>query len=435
MNEKSAAARASRLLIVPLAAVALIPVLLTELGVFPIHDLVGDAIPDTIVFEHGAQGLLQGNLPYSAHFLTAPYSHVVFVYPPLSLLLMIPPLLAGSKYSFGFAIEMILLLAGGLWLLAGACRRAGVVYPVALTAAALMVAVGPALVTRVDGLQGLGVAAAALALRSRRFALAVALVTVAALVKETVVVAALPIVVWALWPPEGKGWTEGLGGRAAAVGLGLIPAAVILVTFLVWSQGRVLNAAFASLHRGVEIESVPATVDYLLRPFFRITSYTGQIGSVQVSGRLVSPLAAVVAVAGVAALIWGSVHFARARRRPVTAVAFAIAVAVASTPVLSPQYLLALLPVLVLAATTEFGLTRANVLLGSGFVMAILTQIEFPDLFSSVVALDPLAMAIVALRNLLLIAIAVNLARADRASTTELEPSAVIGPTGSADLG
>jgi hypothetical protein len=435
VNDKSVAARASRLLILPLAAVALIPLLLTELGVFPIHDLVGDAIPDTIIFEHGAQGLIQGNLPYGAHFLTAPYSHVVFVYPPLSLLLMIPPLLAGSKYSFGFAIEMLVLLAGGLWLLAAACRRARVVYPVALTAAALMVAVGPVLVTRVDGLQGLGVAAAALALRGRRFALAVALVTVAALVKETVVVAALPIVVWALWPPEGKRWTEGLGRRAAAVGLGLIPAAVILVTFLVWSHGRVLNAAFASVHRGVEIESVPATIDYLLRPLFRITSYTGQIGSVQVSGQLVSPVAAVVAVAGVAALLWGAVHFARARRRPVTAVAFAIAVAVASTPVLSPQYLLALLPVLVLAATTEFSLSRANLLLGSGFVMAILTQIEFPDLFSSVVALDPLAMAIVALRNLLLIAIAVNLARADRVPASEPQSRTVIRPTTSPNVG
>jgi hypothetical protein len=428
MNEKSVAARASRLLILPLAAVAMVPVLLTELHVFTIYDLVGDAIPDTIIFEHGAQGLVQGHLPYGAHFLTAPYSHVVFVYPPLSLLLMIPPLLAGSKYSFGFAIEMLVLLAGGLWLLAGFCRRAGVVFPVALVAAAMMFAVGPVLVTRVDGLQGLLIAGAALALRSHRTALAVALVTVAALVKETVVVAAIPVVVWALWPPLGKGWTEGLGRRAATVGLGLVPAAALLLTFVVWSRGRVIAAAFASVHRGVEIESLPATISYLLHPFFRLTSYTGQIGSVQLSGPVVSPAAAAVALAGLAALVWGAFHFARERRRPVTAVAFAIAVAVASTPVLSPQYLLALLPVLVLTASTECGRTRANVLLGSGFLMALLTQLEFPDLFSAVVALNPLAMAIVALRNLLLIAIAVNLARADPGPSPESELARVGAP-------
>ncbi|MGH7641518.1 MAG: glycosyltransferase 87 family protein [Candidatus Dormibacteria bacterium] len=428
MNRRSPAARAARLLLLPLTAVALIPVLLTELHLFPVHDLVADAIPDTIVFQHGAQGLIEGHLPYGANFLSAPYGHVVFVYPPLSLLLMVPPLLAGAWYSFGFAIEMLVLVGIGLWLFAVAARRSGIVFPVALTAAALMIAVGPVLVTRVDGLQGLAVAGAALALRSGRIALAVALVTLAAVVKETVLVAALPIVVWALWPPSGSRWSEGLGRRAAQVGQGLIPSAAVLLTFVIWSRGHVIAAAFASVHRGVEIESVPATITYLLQPLFRITSYTGSIGSVQLSGRLVSPVAAVVAVAGVAALIWGVIHFVRERRRPITAVAFAIAVAVASTPVLSPQYLLALLPVLALAASTEFSESRANLLLGTAFLMAILTQIEFPDLFSSVVALDPLAMTILALRNLLLIAIAVNLARADPGPQPAPSPERVAAP-------
>ena len=419
MNHRSLAVRVSRLAIVPLAILGLVPVLLNELGITPINDLVADATPDLLVFEHGAQGLIQGHLPYAVHFLSAPYGHVAFVYPPLSLLLMVPPLLAGSRYEFGFAVEMLLLLAGGFWLLASSCRRVGVVYPVALIAAALMFALGPVLVTRVDGLQGLMVAGAALALRSRRVTLAVALVTLAALIKETVVVAALPIVVWGLWPPAAQPWTVGLGGRVKAVGLGLIPAALLMVVFLAWSQGRVIAAAFSSIHRGVEIESVPATLAYLLSPIVRLTSYTGHIGSVQVSGRLVSPVAAGVALVGVVAVLGGVFHFAKEGRRPVTSVAFAIAAALASTPVLSPQYLLALVPVLVLAATTEFGRTRRYVLLGSGLGLALLTQVEFPDLFSQVVALNPLAMVVVALRNLLLISIAVNLARADPDPTPE----------------
>jgi hypothetical protein len=345
---------------------------------------------------------------------------------------MVPPLLAGAKYySFWFAIEMLVLLGAGVWLLGGACRRAGVVYPVALTAAALLIAVGPVLVTRVDGLQGLAVAGAALALRSRRIALSVAMVTLAALVKETVVLATIPIVVWALWPAVGQGWTEGLGRRVAQVGVGLVPAAAVLLTFVVWSRGGVISAAIASVHRGVEIESVAASISFILHLFLPLSRYSGTLASIQLSGPQVSPAAAVVAVVGVVALVWGTFHFARERRRPVTAVAFAIAVTIASTPVLSPQYLLALLPVLVLAASTEFSRSHANLLLGSGFLMAILTQVEFPDLFSQVVAFNPLVIAVLALRNLMLIAIAVNLARADPGPAPEPEFAPVIGPAGS----
>lgn len=243
-------------------------------------------------------------------------------------------------------------------------------------------------------------------------ALAVALVTLAALVKETVVVAALPVVVWALWPSEGEKWTEGLGRRASRVGLGLVPAVLVLLTFEVWSKGNVLAAAAASIHRGVEVESVPATISYLLHPIFGATTYIGKLASVQVSGPQVPLVAAVVAVVGGVALVWGAVHFARRRRRPASAIAFAIAVTLATTPVLSPQYLLALMPVLVLAAGTEFTRPRATLLLSSGLVVALLTQVEFPYLFASVAALHPLGTAVVAARNLLLIALAINLVRA-----------------------
>lgn len=413
MSRKSAAAWASRLVLVPLTGLALIPVMLTELHVFPLHDLVGSAIPDTIYFWHAAQGLMQGHVPYGIHFLTAPDSSKVFVYPPLSLLLAVPPLVAGSAYPFAFAVEMLVLLAAGLWVVERSCRRAGIAFPVALTTAALLVALGPVVVTRFDAVQGLAMVGVALALSSRRMALAVALVTLAALIKETVVVAALPVVVWALWPPAGVRWTEGLGRRITTVGLGLVPAVVVLATFVVWSRGRVVAGAIASVHRGVEIESVAATISYLLHPIFRLSSQYGSLGSAQVSGAQVSVVAAVVVVVGVAALIWGTFHFARERRRPATAIAFALVVALASTPVLSPQYLLALMPVLVIAATTECGRTRGNWLLASALVVALLTQAEFPYLFASVAALQPLGMAIVALRNLLLIGIAVYLARAD----------------------
>jgi len=420
MRQDSAVAGAVRLLILPLTALALVPVMLTELHVFSLHDLVGSAIPDTIFLEHAAEGLVRGHLPYGADFLTKPDRQLVFVYPPLSLLLAIPPLLAGSFYSFGFAVELLVFLGLGLWLLHRACQHVGLPFPVALAAGLLLVAMGPVVVTRLDGLQGLALAGAALALRSRRMALAVALVTLAVLVKETVVVALLPVVVWAIWPRGAQTWRQGLGRRLGAVALGLTPALLVVAAFAVWSRGNVFAAASTSLHRGVEIESLPATISYLLSPIFKLTSYSGSLGSQQVSGSQVGLVAAVVAVIGVVALVWGSVHFAREGRRPATTVAFALAVGLATTPVLSPQYLLALVPVLALAAGSESGRARSWLLLAACLAMALLTQAEFPYLFGSVAKLDPVGTTIVALRNLLLIVITLSLARAPAAPSAEV---------------
>ena len=412
MEEDQLVLRISRILIVPLAAVVLIPLLFTELHIFSSHDLVGSAIPDTVFLEHAAQGLVRGHIPYSSNFMVAPDTRLTFIYPPLSLVLSLSPLLAGGHYSLGFSIQMVVLTGVGLLALHVFCRRCGISFPIALTAAVLLVAVGPVLLTRLDGVQGLALAGAALALRSRRMALAVALVTLSVLVKETVVVALIPVVVWALWPAAEVHWSDGLGRRAAAVGWGLVPALVVAVTFLVWSRGQVLSAAFAAIHRGVEIESIPASISYLTHPLLRLHSYIGQLGSSQVSGPQVTVAAAVAGAIGVVALVWGAIHFAREGRRPVTTIAFAVAVSMTATPVLSPQYVLGFMPVLVLAAALEFTAVRSYLLLGTGLITALLTQAEFPYLFSSVAALEPPGMIVVVVRNLLLIALAVNLARA-----------------------
>jgi hypothetical protein len=200
----------------------------------------------------------------------------------------------------------------------------------------------------------------------------------------------------------------------------LTPAVVVVLAFAAWSRGNVFAAASTSLHRGVEIESIPATISYLLSPIFKLTSYSGGLGSQQVSGSQVGWVAAVVAGIGVVALVWGSVHFAREGTRPATAVAFAVAVGLATTPVLSPQYLLALLPVVVLAAGSESGRARGWLLLAACLAMALLTQAEFPYLFGSVAKLDPVGTTIVALRNLLLIVITVGLAWTPAAPSAEV---------------
>ncbi|MGH7667803.1 MAG: glycosyltransferase 87 family protein [Candidatus Dormibacteria bacterium] len=412
MTPQDPVAHLARVILLPLAALGLGPVLLLEWHLSSQHDLVASAIPDVLFFEHAARGLLAGHVPYLNHFLTPPFGRFVFVYPPLTLLLTLPALLAGSHYEVGFAAEVLALLVLGLWLLQTALRRGGGTFPIALVVAVLLLSLGPLLVTRVDALQGLIVAGAALALRNRRITTAVVLVTLAVLVKETVVMALLPVLGWALWPSPGAGLTEGIGARARAVGWGLVPAALLVLGFSVWSRGEVFAAALASIHRGVEIESIPATLSYLTRPWFGLSTHAGDLGSVEIAGPQVAALAAVVALLGVVALGWGTLHFLRERRRPATAVAFAVAVGLAATPVLSPQYLLALVPVLVLAAVTEFEPGRGRLLLGGCLLAGLLTQLEFPYLFNSVDSLAPLGMATLALRNLILVALTVVLAGA-----------------------
>ncbi len=395
--------------VVALAVLGLLPVLLTEARLLPIHDLVGATIPDVFYLDHAAQGLLMGHAPYAAGFLAAPDGKLQFIYPPLSLLLTFPPLLFGRLYTVGFSLEVLLLVVAGLLLLDHGARRSGLGFPLALIVALFLAAIGPLLVTRVDALQGLLLAGAALALRGRRQALAVALVAIAVLIKETALVAAVPLVAWLIWAGPGRSWAQRLGSALRVLGIGLLAPLVLVVVFLVWSGGGLVGSSLASLSRGIEIESVPATIAALLRPLFPLTTYVGKLGSDQIRGQELGVLAVSVAVAGLVALVWGSVHLARERRRPATALAFAIAISLASTPVLSPQYLLALLPPLAVAAVTEAGPRRRLQLLLGGLLLALLTQVEFPYVFDSVASLGAAGTWLVAVRNLVLVMVAVLL--------------------------
>ena len=56
LSVSSSTARRLRILWVPLLILAAVPVLLTEAGAFPSHDLVGSAIPDIIYLSHAASG-------------------------------------------------------------------------------------------------------------------------------------------------------------------------------------------------------------------------------------------------------------------------------------------------------------------------------------------------------------------------------------------
>lgn len=384
---------------------AVVPTLVKELGLLPHGDtLVGIVNEDVVYLSHGAFGLALGHVPYLPHFMTDPYQHLAFLYPPLTLLLAMPPVLAGHHYLLAFSLEVLALILLGTVALGAAVRRSGRRAPVGVVTAALLLAAGPIVMTRFDGLQGLLVAGSALALIRRHNLVAVALVALAVLIKETAVLAAVPVILWCLFPEPGAG--VGLGQRLKELGLGLAPALLIFAFFLVWSHGAEVTSSLDSVHRGLEVESVPASVAILLGHFFPARSYLGSISSWQLASPIAAPLAASFIAVGGLTVVVAAALFARQHRHPATAVAGCVAVGLCATPVLSPQYLLDLLPALALAACLELPARRGAQLVLLGLVMALLTQAEFPTLFMLVAHLQPVGVILVAVRNLLLLATA-----------------------------
>lgn len=393
------------LFLIALAAGALLP---TEFGLLARHSAVQSTIGDVAYFAHAARGLLQGHTPYRSGFLSRPDQSLPYLYPPLTLLLALPPIAAGNEYTAAFSLEILILSLLACAVLGHFARRLGLGAPVGLTAAVLIVATGPVWLTRVDSLQGLLVAGSALALAGGRRTVAVALVAIACLVKETALLAAVPVGVWCLAPDRGNvlPWPK----RVRELLWGLTPALLIFTLFLVWSRGGEVSSSLTSVHRGMELESIPASVALALSHFVPVHVYRGALASEQLRGSDVSILAILAISLGSVIIAAGSILLALGHRHPATAIAMAVAVGLCATPVLSPQYLLDLLPVLAVVGYVETPKAWGVRLILLGLLLAILTQAEFPYLFGSVVALQPSGLAVLLLRNALLILVAAILA-------------------------
>lgn len=393
------------LFLIVLAAGAVFP---TELGLLARHSAVQSTIGDVVYFAHAAYGLMQGHIPYQPGFLSRPDQGLPYLYPPLTLLITLPPVVAGGNYTAAFSLEILILSLAGCAALAHFAKHLGVAAPVGLTAAVLIVATGPVWLTRVDSLQGLLVAGSALALVGGRRTMAVALVALACLVKETAVLAAVPVGVWCLAPDSGNllTWTR----RVRESLLGLVPALLIFSLFLIWSSGGEVTSSLSSIHRGMELESIPAGVAIALSHFFPVHLYRGALASEELRGADISSLAIFAISLGCIVIAAGSVLLALRHRHPATAIAMAVAVGLCATPVLSPQYLLDLLPVLAVVGYVEYPRVWGARLMLLGLLLAVLTQAEFPYLFSSVVALRPAGLAALLLRNIVLLLVAAILA-------------------------
>jgi hypothetical protein len=210
----------------------------------------------------------------------------------------------------------------------------------------------------------------------------------------------------------------GLGAAAKIFPLVLLPAvgrraagwfaaaAVLVITpFLVLAPGGIRFALDRQLGRALQLESISSSA---LLVVHAADAYTPHVvfgrGSWNLAGGLPNALAVVQTALQLAAvvLVWALyARGARTRHRLLAAAAAAVAVWIVFGKVLSPQFLVWLLPLVAL-----LGAWREGVLLLATFG---LTRAVYPDRYDQLVELRGLPIALLALRNLVLLALTVSL--------------------------
>lgn len=354
---------------------------------------------------------------------TFPLDDVTWQYPPAAALAVLSPaLLPFVDYTSAFFLLALLAdaLVCGLLLYAG--RRPGKSLRGAWMWVLGVALLGPTVYARYD-VMVTAVAVAALLAGARHPRTMGALAGFGALLK--------------VWPalllvgmPRARG-TRSSWGAAVATALGLTLA------FLVTMPGALAFLTFQR-DRGTEVESLGALVFHVARHL----GWQGEVqlnyGSVEFLGPYVALVSTVAQGLSVVAFCWLLVWRLRARVWSASTVADAAFVAVllftTTSRVISPQYLLWLVGVA--AVCLAFRASRmappAHLVLAATFV----TFLEFPVWFSHVVASDPLGIALLFVRNGLLVAATVlacrNLwrqtvseprARARAAASEEVSPA------------
>gem|GEM_PF-5227060 len=386
-----------------------LPVLAFAVGGVPHLGRVGLARGDVVSYQLVTNLLLHGVRPYSPGF----HGLVPFIYPPGIFAFLLGPHLAGSRYLLAFAIEMLaVVLLGSACLASWARNRAGVNGGVGWPTLALLCAVGPVTLWRPDPAIGLLLAAAALAWHDRHRALAFVLIALAGLIKDYGWVAFIPML--ALQLGDQGTLRSGALVRAGRVARAVLPALSMLVlvgaAFTIWSHGGLIHSQLQNLSRGVEIESLAAGVALTIPFGGQVTVAASRLGNQQISGPgLHLPLLALIfACLGAVAVLLVAWYAYRQKINAGAAIAAALAAAMVAAPVLSPQYFDALLPCVVIAAA-ELAYRERGRLLCLGLLVALLTQLEFPYLWLAVLNLHSYAVAVLEVRNLLLVVLLVAL--------------------------
>ena len=327
-----------------------------------------NAIPDLPVYEEYGRAMVDGEVPYR-DFRPE--------YPPLSLPAFALPALAEGESGYRRVFEALMAVCGALAVALVALTLAAVRAPPARIAAAVAavalapLALGNVMLSRFDLWPALLVAGALLALVSGRDRVGSALVGLGIAAKLYPGVL-LPLAVAWVWRRHGR--REALVCAGVAVGV----VFACFLPFLIVAPDGVLGSLGRQLSRPLQIESLGAVLlvalDHLGGPQVEMDA---SHGSQNIAGRPGVVAGVAASLVQVAALAWIWIRFARGPAQAERLLRFAAAALIAFVvlgKVLSPQFLIWLVPVVPLVAGRR-GLA-ASALLAAALVA---THGWFPD--------------------------------------------------------
>lgn len=385
------------------AVVVVAGFLLLVAGWILLHALYTFELSDLAVYRRYGEAVLDGRVPYWDFSLG---------YPPGALPIFILPAFASpDDYRGIFEFLMLLCAEAAIGFAALTLRFVGAgrthVFAAAVFIGLAPVVLGAVVLTRYDFWPAAITAAALAALVADRAMLSASLLAVSVAAKLYAVVL-LPLALLYI--------VRRRGARAALRPLVVfgITLLVLTVPFTLGEGGLEGSAETQTVDRPLQVESLGAAI---LLAAHQLDAYSAEVvnaaGVQGLAGSLAERVADLMTLLQIstAVLVW--ILFWRgtpSRRRLLIAAAAAVAGFVAFGRVLSPQYLIWLIPVVPLVAG-RLGLV-ASAILGAALG---LTQAWFPSRYFDVVALQEITWAVLA-RDLVLVMLFVVLALGLRAT-------------------
>jgi hypothetical protein len=361
-----------------------------------------DAIVDTPVYERYGDAIDSGRVPYRDFAVE---------YPPGALPVFVLPALGGAhgdtfrrrfEQLMAFLGEAMVICVAVALVALGACRRR-LLAALGFVAVAA-VALGPVVLSRFDLWPAALTAAALAALISGRLRLGHVALGAAVAVKLYPAVL-LPLTLVYVWRRKDRREAAVCGGLLAAV------VAAVFVPFLALAPEGVWHSLSNQASRPLQMESLGAALLLAGHHVFGMgLTMDSSYGSQNLAGGAADAFAVTLTILQAAALIAVWILFARGpatRERLLLASAAALVAFVALGKVLSPQFLIWLIPVVPLVSGRR-GLT-ASVLLAAALVV---TQLWFPYRYWDLALhFSTLESWLVLVRDALLVVLFVVLAR------------------------
>ena len=365
-----------------------------------------DQIVDTPVYEEYGTAMADGRVPYRDFDVE---------YPPGALPVFLIPALGEWDYRSAFEWVMAACGCGLIVAVAIAGRRLGLGLPTFAFVALAPLALGSVVLTRFDLWPAMLAAFALAALVRDRLRVGHVLLGAAVAAKLYPAVF-LPLTLAYAWRRRDR--------REAVVCAALFAAVVVLayLPFAVLAPDGVAHSVGRQLSRSLQIESLGASLLLVAHQVFGAEiEMRSSHGSQNLVGTAPTVIAVLQTVAQVAVLAWLWVRAARwVQPTPaalVTASAAALLAFVALGKVLSPQFLIWLIPVVPLAASLG-----ATTLLAAALV---LTELWFPYRYWDLAReFDPLVSWLVLARDLALVGVLAVLVRSATARGRERSRSA-----------